>query len=33
MTPLGRGPVQLATYLRLLRPGGTVVLEDPEKNG
>jgi ubiquinone/menaquinone biosynthesis C-methylase UbiE len=30
MTPLGRGPVQLATYLRLLRPGGTVVLEDPD---
>jgi SAM-dependent methyltransferase len=32
MTPLGRGPDQMATYLRLLRPGGTVVLEDPDWN-
>jgi SAM-dependent methyltransferase len=30
ITPLGRGPQQLATYLRLVRPGGTVVLEDPD---
>jgi len=30
LTPLGRGPDQMATYLRLLRPGGTVVLEDPD---
>lgn len=30
ITPLGRGPEQLATYLRLVRPGGTVVLEDPD---
>ena len=30
LTPLGRGPVQVQTYLRLLRPGGTVVLEDPD---
>jgi SAM-dependent methyltransferase len=30
LTPLGRGPDQLATYLRLLRSGGTVVLEDPD---
>jgi SAM-dependent methyltransferase len=30
MTPLGRRSAQLATYLRLLRPGGTVVLEDPD---
>jgi len=30
MTPLGRRSDQLATYLRLLRPGGTVVLEDPD---
>jgi SAM-dependent methyltransferase len=30
MTPLGRGSDQLATYLRLLRAGGTVVLEDPD---
>jgi ubiquinone/menaquinone biosynthesis C-methylase UbiE len=29
VTPLGRGPDQMNTYLRLLRPGGTVVLEDP----
>jgi SAM-dependent methyltransferase len=30
ITPLGRGPEQLATYLRLVRPGGIVVLEDPD---
>lgn len=30
VTPLGRGPEQLTTYLRLVRPGGTVVLEDPD---
>jgi SAM-dependent methyltransferase len=30
ITPLGRGAEQLATYLRLVRPGGTVVLEDPD---
>ena len=30
LTPLGRGPEQLQTYVRLLRPGGTVVLEDPD---
>jgi SAM-dependent methyltransferase len=30
MTPLGRGTDQMATYVRLLRPGGTVVLEDPD---
>lgn len=30
ITPLGRGPEQLATYLRLVRPGGAVVLEDPD---
>ncbi len=30
VTPLGRGADQLATYLRLVRPGGTVVLEDPD---
>lgn len=30
ITPLGRGPEQLATYLRLVRPGGVVVLEDPD---
>jgi len=30
LTPLGRGHDQLTTYLRLLRPGGTVVLEDPD---
>ena len=27
---MGRGPEQMATYLRLLRPGGTLVLEDPD---
>jgi ubiquinone/menaquinone biosynthesis C-methylase UbiE len=30
LTPLGRGRDQMATYLRLLRPGGAVVLEDPD---
>ncbi|MDQ3762576.1 MAG: methyltransferase domain-containing protein [Actinomycetota bacterium] len=30
LTPLGRGHEQMETYLRLLRPGGTVVLEDPD---
>ncbi|MDP8927390.1 MAG: methyltransferase domain-containing protein [Actinomycetota bacterium] len=30
LTPLGRCEEQLATYLRLLRPGGNVVLEDPD---
>jgi SAM-dependent methyltransferase len=30
VTPLGRGDDQMSTYLRLLRPGGTVVLEDPD---
>lgn len=30
IAPLGRGQEQLATYLRLVRPGGTVVLEDPD---
>ena len=30
ITPLGRATEQLATYLRLVRPGGVVVLEDPE---
>jgi len=30
ITPLGRGPEQLTTYLQLVRPGGTVVLEDPD---
>jgi hypothetical protein len=26
--PLGRGPQQMASHLRLVRPGGTVVLEE-----
>ena len=30
ITPLGRAHEQLATYIRLARPGGTVVLEDPD---
>lgn len=30
LTPLGRGHDQMDTFLRLLRPGGTVVLEDPD---
>src|SRR4029450_11636708 len=28
--PLGRGHEQMQTYTRLARPGGTVVLEDPD---
>jgi SAM-dependent methyltransferase len=28
--PLGRGHEQLEAYLRLARPGGTIVLEDPD---
>jgi SAM-dependent methyltransferase len=28
--PLGRGHDQMETYLRLARPGGTIVLEDPD---
>lgn len=30
LAPLGRWAEQLDTYLRLLRPGGTLVLEEPE---
>jgi SAM-dependent methyltransferase len=30
ITPLGRPAEQLTTYLGLVRPGGTVVLEDPD---
>ncbi len=30
ITPLGRGREQMETYLRLVRPGGTIVLEDPD---
>lgn len=30
ITPLGRGTEQMATYLRLVRRGGIVVLEDPD---
>ncbi len=30
LTPLGRGHEQMETYVRLLRPGGVVVLEDPD---
>lgn len=30
LTPLGRGEEQMQTYVGLLRPGGTVVLEDPD---
>jgi ubiquinone/menaquinone biosynthesis C-methylase UbiE len=30
ITPLGRASEQMTTYLQLLRPGGTVVLEDPD---
>ena len=30
LTPLGRGQEQLQTYVCLLRPGGTVVVEDPD---
>ena len=28
IAPLGRGPDQISTHVRLLRPGGTVVLEE-----
>jgi ubiquinone/menaquinone biosynthesis C-methylase UbiE len=28
IAPLGRGPDQMSTHLRLLRPGGTLVLEE-----
>jgi SAM-dependent methyltransferase len=28
VAPLGRGPNQMSTHVRLLRPGGTVVLEE-----
>ena len=30
ITPLGRASEQMETYLRLARPGGTIVLEDPD---
>jgi SAM-dependent methyltransferase len=30
ITPLGRAHEQMQTYLRLARPGGTIVLEDPD---
>jgi SAM-dependent methyltransferase len=30
LTPLGRVDEQLATYVRLTRPGGVVVVEDPD---
>ena len=30
ITPLGRAAEQMTTYLGLVRPGGTVVLEDPD---
>ena len=30
LTPLGRCHDQMDTYVRLLRPGGTIVLEDPD---
>ncbi len=30
ITPLGREHEQMETYLRLARPGGTIVLEDPD---
>jgi SAM-dependent methyltransferase len=30
LAPLGRADAQLAAYLRLLRPGGTLVLEEPD---
>jgi len=30
LAPLGRAEEQLAAYRRLLRPGGTLVLEDPD---
>ena len=30
ITPLGRADAQMETYLRVARPGGTIVLEDPD---
>jgi SAM-dependent methyltransferase len=30
LTPLGRAPMQMQTYVRLLRPGGMLVVEDPD---
>ncbi|HEY1276370.1 MAG TPA: methyltransferase domain-containing protein [Thermoleophilaceae bacterium] len=30
ITPLGRAHEQLQTYVRLARPGGTIVVEDPD---
>jgi SAM-dependent methyltransferase len=30
VTPLGRGREQMDTYVKLARPGGTIVLEDPD---
>jgi SAM-dependent methyltransferase len=30
IAPLGRGPEQVAAYQRLLRPGGRLVLEEPD---
>jgi SAM-dependent methyltransferase len=30
ITPLGRPSEQMRTYLRLVRPGGVIVLEDPD---
>jgi SAM-dependent methyltransferase len=30
VTPLGRAHEQMETYVRLARPGGTIVLEDPD---
>jgi SAM-dependent methyltransferase len=30
ITPLGRSDEQMETYIRLARPGGTIVLEDPD---
>jgi SAM-dependent methyltransferase len=30
ITPLGRSHEQMETYIRLARPGGTIVLEDPD---
>jgi SAM-dependent methyltransferase len=30
IAPLGRGHEQMQTYIRLARPGGTIVLEDPD---
>jgi SAM-dependent methyltransferase len=30
ITPLGRGEEQMETYVNLARPGGTIVLEDPD---